>query len=165
MTSKTHIQLGLIFGSAYACIYPIVSWKESIAYLSICALSSTFPDIDSPHSFISGAIFGIDEVFRKIGILKHRNLSHFNYKFLVKSKFMIALLRYITCFGLLMIVPFCGWILVAFLLGYVSHILLDYATSYFKIKTGSALENQIIYNILGILSILGIIFMFWKVTI
>lgn len=101
-------------------------------------LGSTFPDIDTPKSWVSQCIPFIDDKLRTLGILKHRGLTH------NVSGIMIALLLYLLVYNSFML---------GFSIGYMVHCIGDMITTKLKIKTNLKNDN-ILYNLFWIINIL-----------
>ena len=70
--SKTHIATGITAG--LVCLtFTQPNLRE---YLPGIILGSTMPDIDTEKSWISQAIPFVDDKLRKLGVLKHRGITH-----------------------------------------------------------------------------------------
>lgn len=157
-------------------------------YIVVAWIAAVLPDFDSGSSLAANGIYLIDDLLRDVKINKkrmfaHRGLSHFNIKFSIKflikqlkrksilrnilnglnyiieSKFTTVLFRYSAVVVLVRLVLDAHLFIKALVIGYCSHIVLDYIMSYLGVKTGSNTENKIVYNILGWCAILSVIWM------
>jgi membrane-bound metal-dependent hydrolase YbcI (DUF457 family) len=104
-------------------------------------LGSTMPDVDTAKSWASQAIPFVDDSLRKLGIFKHRGLTH----------------GITGIIGILIIYFFIqNTFMLGFAIGYISHCLLDSLTKVLKITTKS---DKIVYNIVWITIVIMIFVM------
>lgn len=181
-TYKTHSNVGFMTIGAILSLQTDLTFEQIFASTIIAGMASILPDLDSENSIASQMIWLVDDLLRKIRIkdkklVKHRGIMHFNidrkivYNFIknisnifefhkyiknkinIISKIIVFTTRWLIS-GILLYYSFkIHWIYGSFIIGYVSHIIIDYIMTYLKIKTGSETEigNKIftIYNITG----------------
>lgn len=174
MTYKSHVNFALISVLAYNYFSKDANSFLEIADLLVWAgLGSLTPDLDSGSSILSNIIYKADDLLRKYHILEHRKIAHLNFKFSLKwlvkllglkrkslvakiskgvleTKNFTAMMRWLMCFLIIYVTTFqSNLAITGFAVGYVSHIVIDYAMSWINVKTGSDIENKIIYPTLG----------------
>ena len=108
MLGKTHAIMGLLLGLALVGFFPYLSFTETLGVLFFCVFGSLFPDIDSSTSLI-GRHTPIVSF-----LVKHRGIFHSIFPLII------------IVFGLIYFARV--EIIIAFILGFFSHLILDMFT-------------------------------------
>ena len=162
MTYKTHVQGSVIASSLYLYLLDNINnynCKQLLAFYIISSFSSKLPDLDNPNSISANEIYLLDDLIRKLPFIKHRGIFHFNIS--KDGNFIVAVIRYTIIFFLIKYSLNSDFIIKSLILGYSSHIILDYITSYVNIKTGKDIENKFVINILGYIALISIAFIIY----
>lgn len=173
MTYKTHLSTGILFSSLVFLLIYKIELTPALAILLIFStiLGSSAPDLDTPTGGLwrkipAGSI--VSRIVKPIFIGGHRHLSHSIIGFGLFTALFWLFLRFVLPKYLILDT---GYLLLAFALGYLSHILADMFTEegvpiFFpwdyhfgippnplekvRIKTGQWFENLIVYPIVNI---------------
>ncbi|MBM2821159.1 MAG: Membrane protein containing transrane [Candidatus Berkelbacteria bacterium] len=184
MTYKTHVSVGLTFSAAiFLLLYKIELQPILIVLLIISTvIGSSAPDLDTPTGELwdkipAGSV--LSRIIKPVFIGGHRHLSHSIIGLLILSTIYFLILK------LMFLLPILshfniGLILLAFIIGYFSHLFADMFTEMgvpllfpleyhfgippdplgrLRIKTGRWFENLIIYPIINIV-LLAIIILY-----
>lgn len=166
MRGKTHIFFGVLTGEIIAKAVLHYDLEHSIMLAVSAAVGSLFPDIDHPHSPISKSSFGTKAISCGLSrATKHRGPIHTPFFQLVFSMLLLIVLDLFN-------IEYSGEIVIGFLLGVFSHLILDSFNptgimwaypikkkhySFMKIYTGS-FEETVICTVLGVcLSVYSIV--------
>lgn len=180
MTYKTHLSFGVLFGSTYFLSVKHLNLSPTLAIILFfsCLLGASAPDLDTPTGELwnkvpAGSI--LSRIIHPVFIGGHRHLSHSLIGVGIFTWFFWLLLK-------LLGLSTSNLILVAFAIGYVSHLFADSLTEegvpllfplgyHFgippapfekvRIKTGQWFENLIIYPVVNLL-ILVVIYNWFK---
>lgn len=155
MTKDTHSSGGFLFAlialnafingyiKGYAILYQILL---VVIFFHFANLGSVFPDIDMKGSYISKRHPFLSKAFKKC---KHRGVTH-SFLF-IAILYVISLALAVISHENIVVISICG----GFILGYISHLVLDLLTKegielffpfrtnirFFNIKTGSKGEK------------------------
>ncbi len=158
-SSKTHIAFG--FTSLILLCQGLdklgYNDPDNIYLFSGIIFGSTFPDIDQGSSWASSTVPWIDDFLRKIGILKHRGITHSIGAIVV---FLVA--PYFIYYNY----SKYYWFSLIFCVGALSHIVLDFFTSkIFRVRCGNkdsskdkkalldfGMKENVLYNLIWILN-------------
>ena len=182
MTYKTHLSTGLLFSAVvFLLIYKInLSPTLAIILIFFTVLGSGTPDLDTPTGGLwdkipAGGV--LSRIIRPVFIGGHRHLSHSFIGMAIFSSLALLLIKLISKNAIIE-VPI-DLSLIAFLVGYLSHLIADMFTEagvpllfpldyHFgippnplekvRIKTGKWFENLIIYPAVNLLLLWVIIF-------
>lgn len=187
MTYKTHLSFGILFSSYYFLIFKQLSLSPVLAGILffVTLLGASVPDLDTPTGGLwekvpAGSFIG--RLVHPVFIGGHRHLSHSFIGLGIFTWLFSLLLNWIGAF-----VPFIQitsyFILISFVLGYISHLFADSLTEegvpllfpidyHFgippnpfekvRIKTGQWFENLVIYPIVNIAVIVIMVNFFRK---
>ena len=112
MQGTTHVAIGFLSGAVVAAGFHVPLYLQTGAVLMVASIGSLMPDIDTPASKMSRSLGGLR---KPLGLFAHRGLTH--------SLFAVIALALVMVF---LQVQFVHG--VAFLAGYVSHLLADSVT-------------------------------------
>lgn len=144
MLSKSHIASGLTVGIT---VIGITKFNFNITeYIPAIILGSVMPDIDTSKSWVSQTIPFIDDYLRKLGLFKHRGLTH------GISGIVIMCLLYFL---------FRNDFMLGFGIGYITHCITDILVSLVKIETNSKNDKRF-YNIFWVFNIMLIIYLMYE---
>jgi inner membrane protein len=148
MNSKTHIAFGLTLNCALAYF----SNTNILMLAPFAIIGSVMPDIDTEKSWAAQTVPFVDDFLRFIsrktnGFFKHRNI------FTHGPIAIIILLYLIYKYSF-------NYFLIAFSIGYISHIILDNITKK-RINTGTKNED-FFYNLIWIFNFI-ILFLIYKI--
>jgi len=177
MTYKTHISTGLLFSSIFFLLIMDVQFTPLLVPLLIIAtiVGASAPDLDTPSGGLwrqipAGSV--ISRIVKPAFIGGHRHLSH-SFLGLVILTFLFWLLTKLVFINIPILDAsnYFGLTILAFIVGYLSHLLADSFTEAgvpllfpleyhfgippdplgkMRIKTGKWFENLIIYPIVNI---------------
>jgi len=142
MLSKTHIGTGIL--ATLGLIQLTNISFNGFELIPGAILGSTFPDIDTSKSWAAQTIPFVDDFLRKLGILKHRKITH-GITGTIASILIFLLIRNDFTLG--------------FTLGWIFHILLDIIAK--KLNITCKQDNKV-YNIVWIINIILIIIIIKK---
>ena len=178
MTYKTHLSAGVLFSTIYFLNIERVYYSPAILILLIpTMLGASVPDLDTPSSELwdkipAGSLIG--RIVNPVFIGGHRHLSHSFLGMALFTAFFSLLLKIVLPYLSSSLIPHSS-LLIAFILGYASHLFADMFTETgvpllfplgyhfglpplkkIRIKTGHWFENLIIYPAVNIAIIIAI---------
>jgi len=128
-SSKTHTAFGFTALILYIQFSPEYIEYNYVEMISGVVLGSTFPDIDVGTSWVSQLVPWLDDVLRKLGVLKHRGITHSVWCILLFASLMYGFRfsYFTTCL----------------LIGICSHIMLDFLTfNIIRVRCGEHKQNH-----------------------
>ncbi len=112
MQGTTHVAIGFLSGAVVAAGFHVPLYLQTGAVLMVASIGSLMPDIDTPASKMSKSLGGLR---KPMSLFAHRGLTHSLFAVIVVALIMVFLqVQFVHA--------------VAFLVGYISHLLADSIT-------------------------------------